>query len=310
MEQREIKLPFMEPNIGDQPYLDTIPEQKTSTKIPDYILPTAEYLLSGVFDPLRDPLTRPELESAIKHRIVKYPATVRTINDDPPTNQQNGLITFMLFKEPKKTASGKPVYGYFKLRGNDSSEKDCTARAVQIVKEVDSKLVNRIASVGKWHVICEDDIFVMDKLDVNTNPTEENEAKQLRDETVKEKEAQQRKIQREIREREEECKNGGDIYDNKESITYYTMRRVTDMRLTEAVESVLKVLARHTQTRNECRKELKELEMKFPNFKDEWLDCYNAERAKTRIPPFIPSTDKFKDYDSWTIEDNTSDSKE
>ncbi len=301
MEFKEAKLPLMENTHNMKPVLNTLsPEetrqqQKTPSSLPQHILPTPEYLLSGVFDAQGDPLTKEQTNSALKHRVVSYPVRVKRINDDPPSDQSKGIITFMLFKEPRVTPSGNPVLGFFKLRGNYSNDSDCTARATQIVKEIDSKCVNRIAPVGKWLPICEDDLFVMDKLDVRENEEEIH----LRDQAVKDADAERRRIQREIRDREEECKSG-DIYDNKESLRYYSMRRVTDMRLTEAVETVSKSLARNISVQDECRAELKDLERRFPEYKNEWIETYNVERRKAGLPDFVPREDKFKDYENWT----------
>lgn len=271
----------------------------TSSSLPATLLPLPEYLLSGSIDALRDDLTRDQLQHAVQDRLHKYPATTRGVNDPPIAGQSHGLVSFMLFKEPRVTKTGKKVWGYFKLRGNHPTEADAVAAGTKYIKEVDSKTVNRIAELGQWKPLCEDGVFVRDPVDV----TEENQ-RNLRDQAVKEAEEEQRKIQRELREAEEALRNNPDPYDDRESLLYYSMRRVTEMRLTDDIEMKERALEQVEIAREKCRRELKSLEGRHPSFKDEWIETYNKQRRKVNLPDFRPAADKFVSYEEYRPEND------
>lgn len=287
------------------PKLATIKDEEVKkdapTPLPVTILPTAQYLLTSFTDPLRDNLTRDQLENAIRDKLVKYPATLRSPEDDPITNHSHSLITFLLFKEPRITKRGKKVYGYFKVRGGGySSDSAATAAAAKIIREQDSKCVNRILEIGKYLPITDDDIFDKDKLTVKDSNDDEKEA--LRDQASKEAEQTRARIMNEIRERERECKQG-DIYDDKTSPTYYSMRRVTEMRLTEAITQQIQSISENLRVRNDVRKELRGIEEEHKEYPDIWLEIYNAKRREAGIPDFNPASNKFDDYNAWNMND-------
>ena len=51
------------------------------------------------------------------------------------------------------------------------------------------------------------------------------------------------------------------------------------------------------------RLELKRLEQQNPQYADEWVDCYNAEREKSGIFAYVPGSDEFADYEKTSIKD-------
>jgi len=241
-------------------------------------------------------------QAAVEGQTWFYPQVVRTMVDPPIQGQRLGLLSFMLFKEPRKLRNGKPVYGYVKLRGNWSDESQSKFEASKIIREVDSKYVIRVAPTGAWVPITEEDAFVKEKLDVKMRKDEVA----LRDEAVKEKEAEQRRIQREIREREEELKRG-DIYDDPTSLTYYSMRRVTELRLMEARDNQLRQIESIKKTLRKVQKETKRLERDHPEYEDQWVDCYNEERRKAGVPDYVPSEDQDREH-AEAVFDNLEDS--
>jgi hypothetical protein len=105
---------------------------------------------------------------------------------------------------------------------------------------------------------------------------------------------------REIREREDECKRD-DVYDDKQSLKYYAMKRVTEMRLTEEIEKRLQQLSAIQESLVKTRTELKTLEKSHSTYTDEWVDCYNVERQKAGIPAFVPSKDQFAEYEKYQL---------
>lgn len=237
-------------------------------------------------------------KAAMNGQVVEYPQVVRKMVDPPINGQKYGNVSFMLFDQPKML-NNKPVYGYVKLRGNHESEETARADSYRIVRDVDSKFMVLIAPVGWWVPITESDTAIKEKYDVR----EDDKEILLRDEAVKEKEKKQAKIVQEIRDNEEKLKTGGDIYDNPESLTFYAMKRVTEMTLMETRKAQQEKIDHMQKKIAEQRIILKRLEEKYPDYSKEWIAVYNEERAKSGTPKFIPGEKQFDDYESSKLED-------
>lgn len=237
-------------------------------------------------------------EAAVNGQITQYPMVVRDMADPAIHGQKFGNVSFMLFDVPRRFKD-KPIYGYMKIRGNHDSQNAAYKDSCRIVRDVDSKHMVRIAPVGVWVPITELDESVKEKYDVR----EDDKQILLRDEAVKEKEKEHAKIARELRDAEDRLKNGGDIYDEPESIKFYAMKRVTEMTLMETRKAQLQKIVEMEKKIAEQRIILKRLERDHPEYAEEWVGVYNEERKKTGISTFIPGERQFEDYDSSNLED-------
>lgn len=231
--------------------------------------------------------------AAVEGQIVTYPKVVRTTADPPIINQTIGNISFMLFDQPKKTKSGKPIYGFLKVRGAWNGEQIARSEASKIIREVDSKFPIKLSPIGMWVPITEDDDSAKEKIDVKTN----EEEIQLRDEAIREKNAERRKIQHDLEERRKELEEGGDVYDDPTSLRYYTMRMVTSIRLREEKIRLTKQLSDIEINVDKVNRDLYKLEKTHPEYKEEWVDCYNIERKKSGIMVFVPDEEFIKYHD-------------
>jgi hypothetical protein len=117
----------------------------------------------------------------------------------------------------------------------------------------------------------------------------------LRDQAVKDKEDERKRIQRELQERTEELKSG-DIYDDPTSLKYYSMRMVTELRLIEELERQQRQIQGVKDNIEKVRNELAELESTHPSYIEDWVECYNIERRKSGIPDFCPSEDFMSEH--------------
>jgi hypothetical protein len=235
-------------------------------------------------------------KAAIEGQYVEYPKIVRNDNDPVIPNQNFTNISYMLFDIPRRYKN-KPIYGFFKVRGTHNSDTACKNDAYRIIREVDSKYQVRTAPVGQWCPITEIDEVVHEVYDIRESDKEVH----LRDEVAKEKEKEAKKIAKELKEAEEKLKEG-DIYDDETSVTFYSMKRVTEMKVHEAYQAQLLKLKQLEKTLGEQRIILKRLEQNNPDYRDQWLDVYNAERDKTKLPKFIPGETQFDEYVSLTLE--------
>lgn len=266
---------FEQKDIKDVSLVTTMTTQKT----PQWLVPDYPDLGENVG------------EAAVKNQIIHYPKAVRTMTDPPILNQELGLISFNLFREPRKLRNGKPVYGFYKLRGNYAEKNLAYRQAKEIILKTDSKYKIRVSPVGHWLPITEDDSVVQEVVDITTG-----EERSLNDEAALEKRREQAQIARELQERQEELKTGGDIYDNPESLAYYTMKRVTEMKLYEHIGILQKQMDDVHEKLNKTRTELYGLDRRFPEYEDQWIDLYNLERKKVSIPPFNPSETMIQAY--------------
>lgn len=239
-------------------------------------------------------------KAAVNGQILYYPKVVRSNADEKIEGQTRGLISMMVLKEPKQTKNGKTIFGFFKLRGNWGDDNQAAARGSKIVREQDSKYPIRIAHVGEWIPIIDDDSMAQKTINVDVEAdaaTEEARQKAIEDEEEKRK----RRL-REIKEREEEVKNGQDYNDDKSSIDYYTMKMVTWKELVFNVEMQTKKLESLKSKLSEVRKTISDLDAS-PETSEHckyWLDNYNNARKKAGIPEFVPSqaeTDLFRTTD-------------
>jgi hypothetical protein len=224
-------------------------------------------------------------KAAVEGQMVNYPKVVRTMTDPPLVSQRLSCVSFMLFKEPKVIEKGPPIYGYVKMRGNWADQTQATFEASKIIKDIDSKYPIRIAPTGAWVPITDNDAFIKDHLDVKT----EKDEIMLRDSAVKEKQAETDRIKKELIEREKELNEDGDVYDDPTSLTYYSMRRVTETTLMDAYTRQSDQLKSTEAIILKVRRELKKLEMSNPEYTDQWVDRYNVERSKGGLPDYVSS---------------------
>ena len=243
------------------------------------------------------PLKGDVLKEAVQGQMIKYPMVTRDWQDPPIANQVYSNLSFMFLNKPHTLKSGGKLYGFVKARGNWPTEDSATGDGSRIIREVDSRYQVRIGLVGVWHPITPDNAVVSDLFDVEMKKGEH----QLRGQAAKDAEAEQRKIQRELREREQTLREEKDINEDKDDIRYYTMRRYTDMKLNEALGAARKKIADMRYNLLKCRLELKQLELKHPTHTDNWLDVYNAERAKTGIGAYVPGKHEFDDYEEAAV---------
>jgi len=247
------------------------------------------------FQPEAKPLDEKYHDAAYAGQILTYPRIVRS-NKDPIISGQNiGIVSFMQFDKPMKLKNGRLVYAFFKVRGVYESVDVATAKAKELVRNVDSKFRMLLSPVGEWLPVLDDDSAVKDILEV----TKDDQEKSLRDEAAKKKQQEDERIMREIREKEHELRTTGDIYDNPESIEYYTMKRTTESRLTDEME--LKKIQQESmrEKRTMVRDELYELEKKHPEYHNKWVDVVNAKRKESGTPAFVPKPGQFEEYEEY-----------
>ncbi len=231
-------------------------------------------------------------ESAVNGQLVHYPKVVRTMADPQLPNQQFSLMSYMLFKEPRKLKTGNYAYGFVKNRGNYGSKDLAVSEASKIVKNVDSKYKIMIIETGVWVPITEEDSIVKETIDVRTAEDENS----LRTEALRQKEDENKQKMREVRDREKELIEGGDIYDEPLSLKYYSMKRVTANMLMERRDLLFAQIDSVKDNLVKTQQELYDIQSIHANYNDEWLECYNEERRKGGVPDFVPPETQIEEH--------------
>ena len=240
-------------------------------------------------------------KAIISGQTVVYPKIVRDMIDPAIPGQAYANVSFMLFKEKRILRSGQPVFGFVKVRGTHSSDVWAKKDANRIVLDIDSKFPVRTLPVGYWLPITDDTNFCKEIIDAAPEESSGQEIDSMRSAAIKKKDEERRRRQREIADRMEDLKSG-DIDDDTGTLRYYSMHRVTEWRLTERRDIQEKLLKKAKDKLVEIRRELKEIEVKHPEYVGAWMDCYNDERAKAGIAPHNPGEDDFKEYEETTLE--------
>lgn len=100
---------------------------------------TKENIYLNNFDPNADPLTLKEAKEAIKDKLLAYPEVIRSIKI--PSNDEYVLLSFLIDK-----------INYVRINGYGSLDY-VKKKAIDIVKNYDSKLPMIIAKVGVWNPV-------------------------------------------------------------------------------------------------------------------------------------------------------------
>lgn len=247
-------------------------------------------------DPCASPLSSDELASAVPEKIEKFRQVTRSMADPPIRDQEYGCLSVIIFDEPKKTSRNKKVLGYLKLRGNWPDEKVATAEAKKVIGNVDSKHTIMIAPIGKWLAFTEDDRNIKECIEVCTEDRSELDKKAA--EMIQQRnEEEVARFRREIREREEAVKKS-DVYDDPESITFYTTKMRTFMVLYENRQRLLSQLHGIITSMEDTAEILRGLDERHSNYRDEWVDEYNRPRLEAGIPYNVPDESIFDEVHS------------
>ena len=232
-------------------------------------------------------------QAAVNGQMLYYPKVARSKKDVSVSKQHMGLISFVLLKEPQKLKNGKPLYGFFKLRGNWADLEQAESKGSRIVREQDSKYKIRVVDVGEWLPLTDDDGLAQKNVNVNLDATDEERKREI---AMREEEANRAAKMRELREREEEVRNGTDYNDDTESLDHYTMKMVVWIRIQENIEQLRNQIASLEGKLEGTRDTLRNLDAKHPEYQGSWIDNYNIERRKSGIPDHVPTQRELDRY--------------
>jgi len=226
-----------------------------------------------VFDPNAKPLDARELDLAFRNNVCTHREFIKSHIDPPILGQTYALASYKFLditRELKILPDGEPLYGWVKLRGNYATEEEAQKAAKDLLQGQDSKSKIQIYRVGGWTPLTSSTLL--------TKQFDEFSDQQWRQKMIDDKKKQEQQI-KEIREREEQLKQGIDQY-TEDSLDYYVMKKVTLAENQYTMDRAMKTLKETRKNINDLEKEIEELDSKYPDHKKNALEQYNKERRE------------------------------
>ncbi len=220
-------------------------------------------------------------QAAVNGQLFWYPKVARSNNDPPVPGQRMALVSYTFFDRPKvitDSSSEKPIYGFVKVRGIYPDDDTAHNAASAMVRKVDSKHRIGFLPVGHWGPITENLMFFQDMFDVKMQEKEVT----LRDRASLDKRKQDELLAKELEENLKEAQRY-DIYDDQQSLDFYTLKRNTAFKLMSERDRYLAFIKEVEGKIEKTLDILRPLEEQHPEYKSEWFAHYNKELAKRKI---------------------------
>lgn len=219
---------------------------------------------------------------------VKFPEVERRYADPSLDLQKIGLVSFVPAKGATPNEQG--IYGFAKLRGNFATEVEANERAEYLIKNVDSYHQIYHTYVGRpFPLTCSSDY----SKEVNRVDLQKQVSATMSEDIRQKREKEQKDIE-EIKEKEktllEDVKNGTDA--NRDDC--YTTLKVKKAQLTWTFVETKKKLEQMKGLIVKARREIEDLDEKYPELKDNYFNKYMEARKQAGL-----TTDKVEASESF-----------
>lgn len=228
-------------------------------------------------------LTNKETENAMKVLVDKEDLTAfremaKYYADPIYNNQVYCLHSFVPSKGAQPDEHG--VYGFMKCRGVFHTVQEANQRAEDIIRNVDSYHRIQTSYCGKPFPVCSNSekyAAEVEKVDMKKKSIE------TVSEDVREKRRQEKREMEEIKDREKKLleQSGEDF--KEDPIDTYTTLRVKKANLTWTYLKTQEKLAEIKESIIKCRKEVLNMDSKFPDFKNQYYDKYMEARRESGL---------------------------
>jgi len=227
-------------------------------------------------------LTKDEVSDAMKELVItefttKFPRVEKFYADPSIPNQVFSLVSFVPSKGATPDQDG--VFGMIKVRGNFASEDEAMLKAEDLIRNVDSYHSIYTTYVGRPFPLASTKKYVRDTTEVDMK-------KKVVEETSKEvrkKRDEERKIMKEMEEREKELiadveKKDEDPYD------LYTELMVKKAQLTWTYSETQKKMNEMKNSIIKTRADLVKMKEENPDYHEQYMDRYMTARKKAGLP--------------------------
>lgn len=227
-------------------------------------------------------LSEEEFEKAFDELIVKdytkggYRRIERRYLDPPITNQNICLFSFIPTKGARPDSKG--VYGFGKIRGVYSTEREADERSEDLVRNHDSYHKIFYTNVGRPFPVT-----ISDKFTANVN--EVDLQRQIKAEIAADVKSKREKERKEIEQIQERAKNLQEDVDKEaeDSSEVYTTLRTKKAQLIWTYLETLKKIDQMKESIIKTRKEIAEYDEEDPSLKEVFYEKFLDARKKAGI---------------------------
>jgi hypothetical protein len=228
------------------------------------------------------PLSNEEFEKAFDELIIKdftkggYRRIERRYLDPPIPNQNIGLFSFIPSRGSRPDSKG--VYGFAKLRGVYSTEREADERSEDLVRNQDSYHKIFYINVGRPFPVT-----LSDKFSASVN--EIDIQKQVKAEIAADVKSKREKERKEIEQIQDRAKNLQENVDKEDEDPedYYTKMRVKKAQLMWTYIETMKKLDIMKESIIKARDEINRMDAEDPHLKEVYLEKYMEARKSAGI---------------------------
>lgn len=230
------------------------------------------------FDLNAPPLSNDEMRNATEFLIKKDFRQIEKRYTDPLIyGQKIGLVSFVPARGATPNANG--VYGFAKLRGNFATLPEADEKANEIIRNFDSYHTIYYTEVGKPFPLTTSHIYSQESKQIDM---QKEAANALSDEVKKKREKEQKEIE-EIQSREKELLE--DVKKpEEETLDKYITLHVKKSQLTWTYVETMKKLKAMITLIAKAKKEVNDMDKKFPEYKTQHREKYFETRRKIGFP--------------------------
>jgi hypothetical protein len=241
---------------------DELIECKKKLKVPSIIQCNRKFI-----DPVgrTDPLYA--LFSFIPHVNLKFQNFLETLKPTLTPNQQDELQTFL-------ESERKAIHGVGKIRGAFYTLDEAQSHADKIIREIDSTNSVFTCKIGvPFPLVSQGFAEEVEQIDVKKiveTTIEEN---------IRRKRIQDEQEIKQMKQRQDELKTPPDVnfVDEQEDLNYYITQRLKLAQLRYVIDKTQKQLPSYIDSENKTRQALLELDEKFPEFQQQYLEKYERD---------------------------------
>lgn len=213
---------------------------------------------------------------------LKFPKTMKLHSDPALQGQYIGLLSFIPSKDAKPDKQG--CFGVLKLRGNFESEKRADKYSEMLIRQHDSYAVIDYCYVGKPFPLMVDN-------SAYRAATKEIDIRKKVDDTVRNEIKKKREVEKSEMESVQERHRAlmADVDEEKETtyddLEHYLQMKVKKANLQYRKDEMRKKISESDTLIDKVATEIAELDKNHPEFKDQYLDRYNAALESSGINP-------------------------
>jgi len=216
------------------------------------------------------------METLVINGLNKFPRVEKRFADPPINGQSICIHSFVPAKGATPDKDG--IYGMVKFRGAFATERDAMEHAENIIRNVDSYHSLYFSYMGRPFPLSSNPKYVADVTEIDVRKKTE----EVVNEDVKQKRDKERQAVEEVKQREKELLE--DVSKEEEPIDRYTTLQVKRAQLAWTYVETMKKL--ESEVKNniiKARKEIAEMDEKYPDLKDKYVDKYMEARRQTGL---------------------------